>query len=76
MKLIILGAGGHGQVVADLVRQMGRYEEVLFLDDKAEGADIVATCADYIRFQNQNVEMYPAFGNNPRRVQWSIQERF
>ena len=76
MKLIILGAGGHGQFVADLARQAGRYEEVLFLDDKAEGSDVVGICADYVRFQNQDVEMYPAFGNNPRRVQWSIQERF
>ena len=70
MKLIILGAGGHGQVVADLARQAGRYEEVLFLDDKAEGSDVVGICADYVRFQNQDVEMYPAFGNNPGRIQW------
>lgn len=70
MKLIILGAGGHGQVVADLARQTGRYEEVLFLDDKAEGSDVVGTCADYVRFQNQDIEMYPAFGNNAGRIQW------
>ena len=57
MKLIILGAGGHGQVVADLARQTGRYEEVLFLDDRAEGSEVVGTCADYVRFQNQDVRI-------------------
>ena len=32
MKLIILGAGGHGRTVADIARQSERYTEVCFLD--------------------------------------------
>lgn len=70
MRLIILGAGGHGQVVADLARQTGRYEQVQFLDDQAVGADIVGKCEDYFKFKTVDIEMYPAFGNNEARIQW------
>ena len=28
MRLIILGAGGHGQVVADIARQTERYDQI------------------------------------------------
>lgn len=70
MRLIILGAGGHGRVVADIARQTGRYEQVLFLDDHAVGKDVIGKCADYIQFKSQDTEMYPAFGNNAGRVEW------
>ena len=32
-KMVIWGAGGHARVVADIVRQLGRYEIIAFLDD-------------------------------------------
>ncbi len=32
MELVIIGAGGHGKVVLDIVRAAGRYEPVAFLD--------------------------------------------
>lgn len=31
--LIIIGAGGHGKVVADIVNKMNLWDEVTFLDD-------------------------------------------
>ena len=34
-KLLILGAGGHGKVIADCATCMGCYEEIAFLDDVA-----------------------------------------
>lgn len=70
MRLIILGAGGHGRVVADIARQTGRYEQIQFLDDQAVGADIVGKCEEYFRFKDADIEMYPAFGNNEARIQW------
>ena len=33
MKLLILGAGGHGRVVADAAADEGRWTEIAFLDD-------------------------------------------
>lgn len=32
-RLLIVGAGGHGKVVADVARRMCYYETILFLDD-------------------------------------------
>ena len=70
MKLLVLGAGGHGRVVADIAAQTGKYSEIKFLDDKATGTDIIGTCADYLKFKGEDTEMYPAFGNNKGRVEW------
>lgn len=70
IRLIILGAGGHGQVVADIVRQTRRYDQIYFLDDHAEKNDVIGSCADYLRFKNEDTEMYPAFGNNEVRIEW------
>ncbi len=70
MRLIILGAGGYGQTVADIARQSGRYSEICFLDDGKTGADILGKCAEFARFADPETEMYPAFGNNAGRIDW------
>ena len=70
MRLIILGAGGHGRVVADIAEQTGKYEEVNFLDDNSNDDKVIGKCSDYIKFKSQDTEMYPAFGNNQGRVEW------
>ena len=70
MRLIILGAGGHGKVVADLAKQTGKYKEVFFLDDNSQGAEVLGKCSQYLEFRSIDTEMYPAFGNNTARVQW------
>ena len=33
-NLLIIGAGGHGKVVAESAAKMGRWSEIAFLDDK------------------------------------------
>ena len=70
MRLIILGAGGHGRVVADLAEQIEKYDEIVFLDDNSNDDKVVGKCSDYIKFKSQDTEMYPAFGNNQGRVEW------
>lgn len=70
MRLIILGAGGHGKVVADLARQTGQYEKIFFLDDNSQDAEVLGKCSQYLEFQSADTEMYPAFGNNTVRIQW------
>ena len=40
-RLLILGAGGFGKVVADIARQSGLYLEVAFLDDGTEGYKVL-----------------------------------
>ena len=70
MRLIILGAGGHGRVAADLAEQTGNYEEIYFLDDHAEGKNVIGKCDDFEQFKRRDTVMYPAFGNNIVRTVW------
>lgn len=70
MRLIILGAGGHGKVVADLAKQTGKYKEIFFLDDNSQEAEVIGKCSQYLEFQSADTEMYPAFGKNTARIQW------
>ena len=63
-KLIIIGAGGHGKVIADIGRKNG-YKEILFLDDYAEQKNI--GCYKIVGKSNQFVDydcdMFVAIGN-------------
>lgn len=68
MRLVIIGAGGHGQVIADVATQIGKYTDILFLDDAPGCA--VGKCADYTKYVDANTEFYVAFGNNKGRVDW------
>lgn len=70
MELLILGAGGYGQTIADLAEQTGDYSRVAFLDDRAKGAHILGKCSEYQMFMGDEVQMYPAFGNNEMRLRW------
>lgn len=70
MRLIILGAGGYGQTVEDLAEQLGRYGEICFLDDHAQGSNVLGCCGDFLRFADAVTEFYPAFGNNNIRISW------
>lgn len=70
MRLIILGAGGHGRVVADLAEQTGKYSEICFLDDNSQNEKVIGKCSDFLKFKGQDTEMYPAFGNNKGRIEW------
>lgn len=53
-QLVIIGASGHGKVVADIARQTG-YDEIRFLDDNEEltscnGYPVVGRCGDFANF--------------------------
>lgn len=69
MRLIILGAGGHGKVVADLAEQTGKYDAVYFLDDVSNDSRVIGIYNDFEKFNTPDTEMYPAFGNNTARVE-------
>ena len=68
MRLVILGAGGYGKTIADLAEQSGRYEEIVFLDDRNPSAE--GPCNAYRNYQNEKTEFYPAFGDNGIRIRW------
>lgn len=69
-KIIFLGAGGFAQTLADILQQDKIYDEILFLDDTKIGENIIGKCDEFIKFKNENTDMYPAFGNNEIRKKW------
>ena len=68
MKLLILGAGGYGQTVADIAEQSGLYEKIFFLDDKSNAENVIGKCDEYTK--HKDCYIYPAFGNNEMRLSW------
>ncbi len=68
MKLIILGAGGYGQTVADVAEQSGEYEEIHFLDDNSKADNVIGKCGNFVQYKDSLI--YPAFGNNKMRLEW------
>lgn len=63
-QLVIIGASGHGKVVADIARKTG-YEDISFLDDNTAliecgGYPVVGTSGQYLLF---DCDMIVAIGN-------------
>ncbi|HBI6978915.1 TPA: hypothetical protein ACY4SF_000981 [Clostridium perfringens] len=69
-KLIIIGAGGYGNVIYDLISQTDKFKEIYFLDDTQHGKNILGNCHSFKRYISENTVFYPAFGNNKVRVKW------
>lgn len=71
-KLLVLGAGGHGQVVAEAAELMNVWERIYFLDDNSEskyimGYEVVSQIKDYSLFSCHEYDAIVAIGNNTLR---------
>lgn len=68
--LIIIGAGGHGKVCADIAELMGCYKEIYFLDDNVSGIclkhKIIGKTKDFVKFINA-ADYFIAIGNGKIR---------
>lgn len=71
-KLLILGAGGFGQMVKETALEIG-YKEVVFLDDAEKGSDVIGKCCDYLSKLKEYKVAVAAFGNNNTRLYWTDQ---
>lgn len=65
-KLLIIGAGGHGQVVAEVAADCG-YSDIAFIDDNNENA--IGTISDLEKFQKEYADAFIGIGNNKLRAQ-------
>ena len=69
-KLIVIGAGGHGKVIADIALKNG-YTQIAFVDDRAIGDcigfPVVGTSADIEKLNDGNTEFVIGIGNNSVR---------
>ena len=68
--LIIIGAGGHGRVIADIAQKLGVYETISFLDDgdakESMGLPIVGKTSDITKYI-EVADVFVAIGNNTVR---------
>ncbi|OGT09868.1 MAG: hypothetical protein A2X77_04680 [Gammaproteobacteria bacterium GWE2_42_36] len=75
-NLLILGAGGHGKVVADAAFKMGRWEEISFLDDRypvmtsvLNHFTVIGKFSDAANFLGSYPDLIVALGNNTQRLE-------
>ena len=72
-RLVIMGAGGHGLVVADIARAMG-FSEICFLDDRwpalarALAWPVVGKFSDLSRVLQPSDQVIAAIGDNASRL--------
>ena len=69
-RLIIVGAGGHGKVVADIALKNG-YRDICFVDDNAVGEclgyPIIGTSANLEHLNDGKTDFVVAVGDNKTR---------
>ena len=69
-RLIIIGAGGHGRVIADAALKIG-YANICYIDDHVKGDvmgfPIIGTSADIERLNDGSTEFIIGIGNNETR---------
>lgn len=73
-KLLILGAGGHGKVIAELAELSNKFDNISFLDDNKIGSSILGQAVigkfnDYINLQKEFKSAFVAVGNNALRLE-------
>ena len=65
--LIIIGAGGHGRVIADIAQKSGKYKTISFLDDgdakETMGLPIIGRSSDVEKYVN-TADIFVAIGNS------------
>jgi sugar O-acyltransferase (sialic acid O-acetyltransferase NeuD family) len=74
LRLLIVGAGGHGAVVAETAAATGSWKAIEFIDDKLAGTEVVGFAVlpaggDLGDHLNDATELVVAVGNNARRLE-------
>lgn len=65
-RLVIIGAGGHGRVCAEIAELNG-YSEIIFLDDRSvDGVEISGKTSDFLSYLPDS-DFFVAIGNNKLR---------
>ncbi|WP_394138436.1 acetyltransferase [Cytobacillus oceanisediminis] len=70
-KLLIIGASGHGKVVADIALKMNKWNAIAFLDDNESlkssmGLEVLGTSSDVKKYIDQ-YQIFVGIGNNATR---------
>lgn len=70
-NLIIIGAGGHGKVAADIAKLQGKWNDIYFFDDnlvsqEVAGLKVLDTFSNFKKYCNE-FDFFVAIGNNQTR---------
>jgi len=72
-ELVIIGAGGHGRVIADIAQKLGVYKTISFLDDgdakETMGLPIIGRSSDVEKYTN-TADIFVAIGNSAVRSEF------
>ena len=76
-RLIIIGASGHGKVVADIAIKMNKWQNIAFLDDDESiktsmGLEVIGKATDAFTYKDE-ADFFVAIGSNAAREK--IQEK-
>lgn len=81
--LIIIGASGHGKVVAEIAEKLKRYENIYFIDDNPSSINFhnYTVLGDSYRMEEfkENADFFVAIGDNEIRrakYEYLIRERY
>lgn len=70
-KLLIIGAGGHGKVCAEIAKVMNKWVEIVFADNKnlkqVNGIKVIKTNT-YLEFVPKEYDVFIAIGDNKSRL--------
>lgn len=71
-KLLIIGAGGHGRVVADVALRMNKWQQLTFLDNRNDiktsmGIRVIGQADDDYSKYISDYDIFVAIGNNKIR---------
>ena len=70
MNLLILGAGGQGQVVKELAQDVGVFKKIAFLDDDENNPYAIDTCGNCWKYVDEYPVAIPSVGNSALRQKW------
>ena len=67
MRIVLIGASGHGKVCAEIAKLVG-YDRIIFLDSdisrrECAGNAVVGTCDDFERYIDENTFFFVSIGN-------------
>ncbi|MBO5736807.1 MAG: acetyltransferase [Clostridia bacterium] len=72
--LIIMGAGGHGRVIADIAQKSGEYQSIAFLDDGeakiSMGLPVIGRLSDVDKYI-KTADIFVAIGNSKLREEFT-----
>lgn len=78
-RLLIVGAGGHGKVVADAAQESGRWDEIAFLDDRWPditevcGLNVIGATMALGTLHERFPDTFIAIGENSLRMRFLVQ---